>query len=111
MQNKKGFNKEQTIEVLINSVVFAVPTVIFYIQENKLMAALAIMASLFSLYSISLSKSDVKSTILGSISINIIISLFITFYYFDSGNWIWMMIWLLLIFWFVYKLREKILTL
>jgi len=109
MQENKGFNKDQTKEVLLNSLIFSIQIFIFYvIEQNKLFAALATMAALFSLYTIPLSKSDVKSTIIGSLSINIIVSIFFITYYYNNFNIIFITIWILISIWFIYKLIEKI---
>jgi Flp pilus assembly protein protease CpaA len=108
MQNQKGFNKNQTTEVLINSFIFVIPMAMFYMQGNKLLAALAAMAAFFNLYSISLSKSDVKSTIVGSYVSNVLIASFIIYHYFNNSDWILFSIWLLITIWFIYKLKGKI---
>ncbi|MEN8137684.1 MAG: hypothetical protein ABFR62_04555 [Bacteroidota bacterium] len=104
MKKDKGYNKKQTIEALLNSLVFAIPTVIFYLQGNKIMAALSAMASLFNLYTIPLSKSSTKTTLIGASSINIITSLFIILFYFSIKSWLLLLIWVLVIMWYIYNL-------
>ena len=108
MAKQEGFNKKQTKEVIVNALIFAVQMIIFYaIEKDKMFAALAIMASLFSMYSISLSKSDVKSTIIGSLSVNILISIFFITYYFNNYNVFFIIAWTSITIWFTYKLIEK----
>ena len=105
MKENKGFDKKQVKEVMINALIFFIQMSIFYvIEQNKLFGALATMAALFSLYSIPLSKSDVKSTIIGSLSVNEIVSIFFISYYFNHFNIIFLVIWLLISIWFFYKL-------
>jgi len=109
MDENKGFNKEQIREVMINALIFFIQMFIFYvIEQNKLFASLATMAALFSLYSIPLSKSDVKSTIIGSLSINEIVSIFFVVYYFNQFNIFFLVIWILISIWYVYRLIDKI---
>jgi hypothetical protein len=109
MQENKGFEKDQIREVLLNALIFSIQIFVFYvIEQNKLFAALATMAALFSLYTIPLSKSDIKSTIIGSISVNIIVSIFFITYYINNFNIIFLFIWILISIWFLYKLKEKI---
>ena len=109
MQENKGFEKDQIREVLLNALIFSIQLFVFYvIEQNKLFAALATMAALFSLYTIPLSKSDIKSTIIGSISVNIIVSIFFITYYINNFNIIFLFIWILISIWFLYKLKEKI---
>ncbi len=108
MQDKKGFDNNQVQEVMINALIFAIQIIIFYLLErNKLFSALATMATLFSLYSIPLSKSDVKSTIIGSLFINVLMSIFFIAYYLNNNNIIFLVIWILILIWFTYKLIEK----
>lgn len=108
MEENKGFDDSQIKEVLINTLVFTVQAVIFYaVEHNKLFIALSTMALLFSMYSIPLSKSDVKSTIIGSISVNILMSIFFIAYYYNNFNLYFLIIWVLISLWFMYKLIEK----
>ena len=108
MQENKGFDKEQVKEVMLYALIFSIQIFIFYvIEQNKLFAALATMAALFSLYSIPLSKSDVKSTIIGSLSVNIIMSIFFITYYFNNFNISFLVIWVSISIWFIYKIIEK----
>jgi len=109
MNENKGFDGNQTKEVLINALIFLTQTFIYYVvEQNKIFAALSMMAALFSLYTIPLSKSDVKSTIVGSISVNIIVSILFITYYLNNFNIIFLSIWVFISIWFIYKLIEKI---
>jgi len=109
MEENKGFDNKQIKEVMINALIFSIQIFIFYtIEQNKLFAALATMAALFSLYSIPLSKSDVNSTFIGSISVNVIMSIFFITYYFNNLNIFFLVIWILISIWFIYRIINKL---
>lgn len=108
MKDKQGFDKGQIKEVMINAFIFSIQMIVFYlIEQNKIFTALATMAALFSLYTIPLSKSDIKSTIIGSLFVNVLMSIFFISYYFNNNNIIFIVIWILILIWFTYKLIEK----
>jgi len=65
------------------------------------------MASFFSLYVISLSKSDIRSSLLGSNAVNVLTSIFIITSYYNNNKWWHLGIWTLLLLWFLYKLRKN----
>ncbi|MCK5781855.1 MAG: hypothetical protein KAH10_04660 [Flavobacteriales bacterium] len=101
MTKNKGLNKKETIEALINSFVFALPSFAFYLNGNKVMSAFSAMASLFNLYVISLSKSGKKSTLIGASIVNIITATIILMYYYSASNWFLSILWLFVAIYYI----------